>query len=234
MSFELYDHALKRKLELLFENVKMAPPEKAFKRSNKAGKVKLPLISAYRLSNPPNWENYNQHFAFFGDYAQRNNNEYILTRGLPITITYQIDIWAYERAHADGIYRELVEYMLRFPNLRIDVPTIDRPQDFVMNLTDVETATDYDDTDERNMIHRYTLTYEVPNALMFYEGRHPPYIKEITVDLNGQPTVVAAADDVPKSPEEDHHDPYDEDSDPVNKINPLDLLGKVRENDEID
>ena len=220
MSFQLYDHAMKRKLETLCHNVKMAPPEKAFKRSNKSGKVELPLVSVYRISNPPNWDNYNQHETFFGRYNRRDAEQYTLTEGLPVIITYQIDIWAYEREDADGLYREIMFYFLQNPNLKIDLPTADQQLDFALQLTDVETATDYDDVDDRNMIHRYTLTYELPNARIFMEGRHPPYIKEISIGLDGDPYVLKTDKEVPDPPEENHHDPYSEDRDPINKVKP--------------
>lgn len=219
---ELYDFALKRKLETLFENVIMAPPEQAFDRSNKEGKVKLPLVSAYRLSNPPNWEYFNHNEAFFGRYNQRTREAYILTQGIPVLITYQIDIWAYERFHADGIYREILFYFLQNPNLKIDIPTADQQFDFVMQLTDVETATDYDNTPERNMIHRYTMTYEVPSARMFMEGRNPPYLKEISVKINNDSELKITTDEeIPEPPEEVHDDPYKDNKDPINKVSPL-------------
>ena len=122
MSLELYDKSLLEKLESLFSNVIMAPTDDAFKRSNEDGKVLLPLISAYRLSNPINMEDYNRYEVFSGRLVNiEENSKLIKQQGLPITITYQIDIWAAKRIHADGLFRELVYHLLTNPNLSIQL-----------------------------------------------------------------------------------------------------------------
>lgn len=186
MSLTLYDEALKQKLENVFPHVIIAPPDDAFTRSDEDfdGKVELPLISAWRLSNPINFEDYN-HFESFRGRPTRMKNESTLVRseGLPVTITYQIDIWAQLREYADGIYRELVYYLLTNPNLTINIPSIDSPIDFAMSLTDVDTSTDYASFKDNNIVHRYTLTYEIPCARMFFETESALLVKEIPVKL---------------------------------------------------
>ena len=195
MSLEKFDLALERKLKEVFENVLMAPPDDAFARSNKEGKVKLPLITAYRMSNNIEWAYYNQFATFrgqatglrFKDDPNSSPEEryeildkYRLSQTIPVNINYQIDIWAQLRTIADDIFRELVFYLMHFPNLYVDIPSSDNPVVFSLQLTDVDNSTDYE-FDDTNTIHRYTLTYEVPHAQIFMEPKPVPYVKTIPV-----------------------------------------------------
>ena len=184
MSLRLYDEALKTKLSEVFDNVVIAPPERAFIDSNKNGKVKLPLISAYRLSNPINFEEYNRYEVFTGRRSKltEKNEELIKIQGLPVLITYQIDIWAQSRDIADGIYRELVYYLTVSPDLKVQVPNADKVQDFYLKLSDVDTSTEYDSFDDVNTIHKYTLTYEIDEARLFFHKNYKYDVVE--VDLN--------------------------------------------------
>ena len=211
MSLELYDLALEKKLKNIFENVIMSPPDDAFARSNKEGKVRLPLISAYRMSNEVNWDEFNHPASFRGKptrveykegfknddqgnprYADVNwkhnpvNNPsmrngldvYRITETVPIKITYQIDIWAQLRKYADEIFRELVLHMLHYPDLLVEIPSVQEPLVFSLQLTDTSTETDYEFGDT-NVIHRYTLTYEVPFAQIFFEPDSVPPVLHI-------------------------------------------------------
>ena len=211
MSLELYDLALEKKLKNIFENVIMAPPDDAFARSNKEGKVRLPLISAYRMSNEVNWDEFNHPASFRGrptrvEYREGFKNDdkgnpryadvnwkhnpvnspsmrrgldtYRLTESVPIKITYQIDIWAQLRKYADEIFRELVFYLLHYPDLLVEIPSVQEPLVFSLQLTDTSTETDYEFGDT-NVIHRYTLTYEVPFAQLFYEPDSVPPVLHI-------------------------------------------------------
>lgn len=211
MSLELYDLALEKKLKNIFENVIMSPPDDAFARSNKEGKVRLPLISAYRMSNEVNWDEFNHPASFRGkptrvEYREGFKNDsqgnpryadvnwkhnpvnspsmrrgldaYRVTESVPIKITYQIDIWAQLRKYADEIFRELVFYLLHYPDLLVEIPSVQEPLVFSLQLTDTSTETDYEFGDT-NVIHRYTLTYEVPYAQLFYEPDSVPPVLHI-------------------------------------------------------
>lgn len=211
MSLELYDLALEKKLKNIFDNVIIAHPDDAFARSNKEGKVQLPLISAYRMSNEINWDEFNHAASFTGKPTRvqyrkgfesdengdprnekinwKNNPKndpsmryglegYRITETIPIKITYQIDIWAQLRRYADEIFRELVFYLLHYPDLLIEIPSVQQPLVFSLQLTDTSTETDYEFGDT-NVIHRYTLTYEVPFAQIFFEPDSVPPVLHI-------------------------------------------------------
>lgn len=227
MSLELYDLALEKKLRNIFDNVTIAPPDDAFARSNEEGKVKLPLISAYRMGNEVNWDEYNHAATFTGKptrvrYMEGFENDsqgepryadvnwrvnpvttpsmrsgmagYRMTETIPIKITYQVDIWAQLRRYADDIYRELVFYTTHHPDLLVEIPSVQQPLIFSMQLTDVSTETDYEFGDT-NVIHRYTLTYEIPFAQLFFEpDTVPPVLHIPTTYL----TYKSALDDSPE------------------------------------
>ena len=169
-NLSLYDESLRDRLLEVFDNVVIAPPEKAFNRSAVKGKVQLPMISAYRMTNEIDLDEYNNFETFYGVRGSFNKQRdtYALIQGLPITIMYQIDIWAQLRAYADGIFRELVYHLVRYPNLVIKVPGFDEAQVFALQYEDMDQPTDYSSFTDTDQLHRYTLNYKVPRARLFY------------------------------------------------------------------
>lgn len=178
---ELYDDAFKEKMEGILNNFLMAPPESAFNRSkDDSAKVKLPLVSGYRINSPVNFDQVNSFEVFTGRVTRKgtSSSDIIREQGIPVTLIYQIDIWSDYRYIADGIYRELVYYMMRNPNLSIQLPEMETPYEFSMRLTDVDSPTEYGDFSNTNVIHRYTLTYEIDNARMFFHTENLPQIED--------------------------------------------------------
>lgn len=173
----IYDEAFRDKLVKVFPNVIIAPPEKAFERSEQNGKVELPLISLYRMSNPIDLSDFNMYEAFVGKILPIDDNEndlasFLMEKSLSMTINYQLDIWAQWRSHADGLFREVVYYLLRYPNLEIKIPEFGgATSTFALRYLDMDQPTDYDSFEDKNVIHRYTLNYEVPRAKLFYKGQ---------------------------------------------------------------
>jgi hypothetical protein len=186
VSLELYDKSMSDKLKALFPNTIMAPPEEALGRSNDdTADVKLPLVSVYRISNPINFEEYNRYEVFSGKVTRmsRQSEDIIRQQGLPITITYQIDIWASLRKDADGLYREIVFYLMTHPNLTIKMPNLEEPFNFSLKLTDVDTPTEYSSFSDTGTLHRYTLTYEIDNARLFFQSGVVDQIHQIDVEF---------------------------------------------------
>lgn len=262
MSLELYDLALEKKLKNIFENVIMAPPDDAFARSNKEGKVKLPLISAYRMSTEVNWDEFNHPASFHGattrvryrhgyefdkdgnprvtevnQYNRPSTNPYMreglesyrMTETIPIRISYQIDIWAQLRKYADEIFREVAFYFLHYPDLLVEIPSVERPLVFSLQLTDTATETDYE-FGETNTIHRYSLTYEVPFAQLFYEPDSTPPVLHIPTTYlvhndahnhvtDEEYTMVEATEDMyPKDEDDQDEDEEEDESSPGGNI----------------
>ena len=170
----IYDEAFREKLVKVFPNVIIAPPELAFVRSEQEGKVQLPLISLYRISNPIDLEDHNMYEHFSGKRIRVPEDEdaFLLEKSLSMTINYQLDIWAQWRSLADGLFREIVYYLLRNPNLEIKIPEFNGEiSTFALRYLDCDQPTDYESFEDKNIIHRYTLSYEVPRAKLFYKGQ---------------------------------------------------------------
>lgn len=170
----IYDEAFRDKLIKVFPNVIIAPPERAFERSEQEGKVQLPLVSLYRMSNPIDLTDYNMYEAFSGKRVPipKDEDAFLLEKSISMTINYQLDIWAQWRSHADGLFREIVYYLLREPNLEIKIPEFGGAiSTFALKYLDCDQPTDYESFEDKNVIHRYILSYEVPRAKLFYKGQ---------------------------------------------------------------
>lgn len=181
----IYDEAFRDKLMYVFPNVVMAPPEKAFTRSEQAGKVALPMISVYRTSNPVDTSELNHFEVFHGAKASVNsdNTAYKLVAGIPISLNYQIDIWAQYRSYADAIFRELFYYLWVYPNLEVKVPDYAKPEIFALQFSDMDQPTDYESFTDKYTIHRYTLNYEVPRARLFYSKESAKLVRSLKLEL---------------------------------------------------
>lgn len=184
MSLSLYDEALQRKLKEVFPNVVGASTEEAFSASQEGGKVRLPLISFYRISNPVDNATYNMPEAFKGRLASRRGDLADREMTIPIIITYQIDIWGTSRKVVDEIFTEFLYFMLRKPNLEIKLPTSDTKFDFSMILQDSENSTELSDFESIGRIYRSTLTYEVSAKLFYLEKASTNLIREFDIDIN--------------------------------------------------
>ena len=183
-----YDKALEKKLTSIFPNVEGASPDEAFNTSddhNDQAKIRIPLITFYRLSNPIS-DTVSHPEAFSGriTLADMQKASGTAIRTLPMTITYQIDIWATSRETIDDIYRELVFYFHRNPNLVVeDKSEFEEPLEFSMRLVDTETTASTQDFNTNNRLYNYTLTYEV-DAKLFYKKLDVNLIKFINIDIN--------------------------------------------------
>ena len=183
MSLSIYDDALGKKLKKLFPNVVGASTDEAFSASEDKGKVKLPLISFYRISNPIDTQTYNMPEAFRGRVLKRSEFDGDVGMTLPVLITYQIDIWATSRRICDEIFTELVFYLIRNPNIQISVPKQSSPQDFAMVLQDTENSTELSEFDTIGRIYRSTLTYEVSGKLFYNKSKPVPLVREFDINI---------------------------------------------------
>ena len=145
------------------------------------GNVTLPMISMYRMNNPIK-EDINHYEAFHGRYARIDDCDSItLEMAVPIEIEYQVDIWAQYRTQADILFRELFFFLLRDPNLVVDIPEFDESQVFSLKYESMDQSTDYSSFEETYILHRYSITYKVPTARMFYRGKSAKLVHEIPV-----------------------------------------------------
>ena len=183
-SLKLYDVSFTDKLKAVFPNTVYSSTDEAFEVASTEGKVKLPLISLYRLENPPLYEEmYNHAESFRGRMTSYSAKSSVSCMTLPVDLSYQIDIWAKSRDQLDTIFCELLFFMKRNPNITINVEGLGS-QDFGTILTDSNTSdTDYSGFKDIGRLYRMSLTYEIPTAKLFYFKNHS-YLTDIT-DTDG-------------------------------------------------
>ncbi len=158
----LYDNSMINKLKEVFPNVVYAPTDKALSiaTDDKKGNISLPLISVYRLSqNLDSSRSYPE--AWQGRLHNRvdSANSQLFTQSLPLTLTYQIDIWSTKRIESDSIYVELLFYLIDKPNLTIDIPNI-TVEDFSLNITETDSDIDMESFSEKGRLYRNIITLE--------------------------------------------------------------------------
>ena len=176
MSVELYDSALLTKIQGVYENTVLSPPERAFqacaelKKNN--GKVRLPLLSLYRfrytLSLPM--------LSTRGIRRGRNisytedKSEIILQKTIPLDIEYQLDVWTDNTKTVDNIVRELLFWFLENPDITVTNPN---GMDFQFSLIfdhDVENNSDVMSFEQLGRLYRMTVPMRLDNAVLFSMG----------------------------------------------------------------
>jgi len=183
MSLKEYDEGIRDKLVAVFPNVISASPDVAFKESSVDGKVKLPLISVYRVGMEFNWGYYNSAQTFIGEKVvyQTADKTLVLGKSLPLLLRYQVDIWAQKREFADGILRELLFFFVEEPYITIEATKQESPQ-FTLNIESLEDNTDITSYPDLGKIYRYTLTYNVPSGKIFLY-KDTKYVETIPIEF---------------------------------------------------
>lgn len=166
-SLKLYDISLTSKLKSIFTNVTYASPDEALESSSDdKSDINFPMISLYRLDNPPIFtERYNNPSAFRGRMNSYTQSGYRNIMTLPVNLSYQIDLWSSTRDELDTMYCELLFYLVRYPNIEINIDS--GTHNFPINITDAESLMDFDD-ENSSRTYRMSITLEVPDAVLFY------------------------------------------------------------------
>ena len=164
MSLRLYDEGFLHKLKNAYSNVEMSHPEEFPERP------KFPIVLIYRIEQNPlieemNFASKNAGFLTVDVEGQRKR-----LLKMEFSLVYQIDVVGDEREAVDILYTELVMFLVRFPEIRVRFPynesgeiVVDSRIDSVVNNSDI--------ANEENLgrMYRYTITVEVPNALICME-----------------------------------------------------------------
>lgn len=172
-----FDKAVYKKLKQLYDEVYPIDTfESFFSMNAKAhqGKIILPAISVYRLAD------YTVSTEMINDWAVRSGfrrtvsgrdeftDRRVAVHTLPVTLTYQIDIWATRRDVAEGITAELLLEFKERPYVKVKVQDSgDEARlvefDFQVddNVMDNSSITEFDDT---GRFYRLTLNALMPSA----------------------------------------------------------------------
>lgn len=190
-----YDKAVYDLIRALFPKAYYGSPDEIFSinaKKNK-GKVVVPFIGVYRLPDfSINTEMFNDSFLRKGWPAKTPENkdiefpgQRVQMRGLPVTLEYQLDIYATKRDVCDGVTSELMMYLKAHPYIVIEVPdTGGRLQEFSFDLQEsVSDNTDITGFSESNRIYRLTLTADITEAVIYRITNLKKQINEVSLDL---------------------------------------------------
>jgi len=202
-----YDKALFHRFKDLYDETYFIDTyESAMSINAKAhkGKVILPMISIYRMGD------YTVATDVINDWAVRAGyrntvqgkaefeNYRIAMHTLPVTLTYQIDVWATRRDVVDGITAELLMEFRERPHFKTriqDMGLKEIPIEFDFQLEDsVVDNTSITEFDDTGRYYRFTLTGNVPSAAIFRIDifdridKEEFYIKGIEGEYPAEPT----------------------------------------------
>lgn len=174
-----YDLAMYNRIHAMYPEVIFSSPEECFKVNAKqhGGKVLLPFISIWRMPDITfNAEMFNDSFLRTGMKGWSSNDPKIefpkkrlKMAGVPVTLQYQIDVYATKRDVCDGIAAELfLEAKLR-PFISVQIMDLgEKLIEFNLEVEDtISDETDISSFDETNRFYRLTLTMNIPEAVLF-------------------------------------------------------------------
>lgn len=180
MSLECYDQGLLRYLQdhLNFTNIVNAEDEKALSYSvdmisdAKDLKIKLPMISFWRMSNNLTNESAGNFFAKHSGRLMSKDTSKLKgygVRELDVNIVYQITIWASTRKVCDDIFRELAMLLITDdPHVPVYIPGMESPEYFDIIVTDSDTSVDLSNFEDQGRLYRQNLTVEMPDARLVF------------------------------------------------------------------
>lgn len=181
MSLYAYDAGLLKYLKeaMNFDNIINSAESTAFSvtggKSEKV-EVKFPLISFWRTANPV--------IDGGGNFAMRRrgmmtsvsyeDSSGIRWRALPIQLSYQITIWSNKRREVDDIYRELIMYLMTDnPHIEVFCQGMEKPEKFVIQVTDTDAGTDVDSFSDKGRIYTQNILIDIPEAQLLFSREVP-------------------------------------------------------------
>ena len=174
-----FDKAVYRKLKSLYDEVYAVDAAESFFSMNAkahSGKIILPAISVYRLADYSIARDMTNDWVIRSGYRNTVKGDAEFTDKrigmhiLPVTLTYQIDIWATRRDVAEGITAELLLEFCENPHMKVDIQDMGTDAipvefDFLVedNVVDNSSVTEFDDS---GRFYRLTLNGTVPYAMI--------------------------------------------------------------------
>ena len=150
--------------------------------------VKLPLI-ALRRDPTVSLKNVNKHAKTFdGAVIKADKSSISLLNVVPISISYQLDIYCRYALEADEYARNFIFNLINYPKVTVQIPYNDSHIEHVSNISIVGDLVDNSDIPERllpGQFTRYTITFTIPDAYLF----SVPVRSPVTVDAQVVPTL---------------------------------------------
>lgn len=174
-----YDKAVYDLIHSLYDETLTGSPDEIFNINAKRhhGKVVLPFIGIWRIPDfSLNLDLANDSFLRKGFVSLTKDskgiefpNQRVSFHGMPVTLQYQIDIYASKRDVCDGLTAELMMYLRENPYVNVQIPdagnyVIQFNLDLDESVTDNTDITGFDDS---NRFYRLTLTANITDAVIF-------------------------------------------------------------------
>jgi hypothetical protein len=192
MSLIYYDKALYNKICGVYEEVIFSSPEEAFKTNagQHDGRVLMPFISCWRLPEfSINRTTYNDVRVRKGSgirLGEAANSPSRNIKGVPVTLTYQIDIYSNKRVTCDGIAAELLLLMLESPYIDVVIPEINLTQQFELVISDnVNDNTSISEFEDTGRIYRLTIEAILNDAIIYRINKYDSkLVEKVLVDIS--------------------------------------------------
>lgn len=190
-----YDKAVYDLIHSLYDKVYYGSPDEIFSINAKKneGKVLLPFISVYRLPDfSINTDMMNDSFLRNGwiSHSDKSSgiefrNQVVTKHGMPVTLEYQIEVYATKRDVCDGLTAELMMYLKAHPY--VDVQLMDmgkKMQQFNFDLQEsVVDNTDIMGFGESGRMYRLSMTAEITEAVVYWITDIGDKIDSVEIDI---------------------------------------------------
>ena len=174
MSVYFYDKAITDRIRTVIgdPDVHIITSEKMFTKSKDAhDDPEMPAISLYRSGFSLSTLNKNIVMYRRGRYERDpETHSLYFTQALPISITYQVDVWTRTREQNDEFVRELLWYFTLFPEHRIQLTYENFNQSVGFNVFLGDQVIDNSEINEfenRGQYYRSTFEISVDEAQIF-------------------------------------------------------------------
>lgn len=173
-----YDKGVFQKMKALYDEVYFAAPEEAMKVNAKAhkGKVMMPFIAVWRMPDfTVNREMYNDSYVRRGPTRMTKGkdleypNRKVQMHGIPVSLQYQVDVYATKRDVCDGLMAEIVLEMYENPWVNVKQSDMgDFIQQFNLDIDDsITDNTSISEFEDTNRFYRLTATLNMQEAVIY-------------------------------------------------------------------
>ena len=193
MAIRFYDDALVEKISSWIKdpNMKILKPSESSRlfqlRADENGDkpLTLPLIAISRDNDLEIISTSKKALTYDGGHLAANCKESEVLNGIPIRLSYQLDIYCKYFAEADEYMRNFVFNIINYPNLHIEIPYNDAKVIHDSTLLLESTVSDTSDIPERLISGQFTrlsLRLTIDDAYLF----SVPFMKNWNVEYTDE------------------------------------------------
>ena len=194
MAISYYDDALINKLNdwVGDQNIRITGPEETRRlfqyRADigSDGPIQLPLITLRRSNDVQILDKNRKPLVFDGLTLNANKYQSDQLNGIPIYISYQIDIFTRYFKECDEYVRNFIFNLIKFPKLQIEIPYNNSNIVHDANVRLEGTVTNNSDIPERliaGQFTRFTIPIYIDDAYIFDYRFRPNYQLEVETEV---------------------------------------------------